>query len=52
MLRDEAISVRCEGPLKKAVEAVAKSEGRTVSAYVARVLAEHLKAIGKLPEGS
>jgi hypothetical protein len=39
--RDAQLLVHVAAPLKTAIEALAKSEGRSVSNYVCRLLVEH-----------
>lgn len=39
--RDAQVLVHVAAPLKMAIEALAKAEGRTVSNYVGRLLIEH-----------
>jgi len=48
MSKPLAISVRVSPEVKEGIEKVAKSDGRTVSAYVERLLVQHLQEKGYL----
>jgi len=50
MSKPLAISVRVSPEIKEGIEKVAKADGRTVSAYVERLLVQHLQEKGCLPK--
>ncbi|WP_163681134.1 YlcI/YnfO family protein [Magnetospirillum aberrantis] len=50
MRKDAAISVRVTPDVKEAAEKAAKEDGRTLAAYVERLLAAHLREKGYLPQ--
>jgi predicted HicB family RNase H-like nuclease len=50
MAKTSAISVRVTDETKKAAETAAQEDGRSVAAYVERLLTEHLNAKGYMPQ--
>ncbi|MBK3400410.1 ribbon-helix-helix protein, CopG family [Methylobacterium ajmalii] len=46
-IRSESFTVRITPDLKRTITELAQAEGRTVAAYIERLLEAHAKAMGK-----